>query len=486
MIAVAWLAALALQAPVLPEITAPELVQRFVADACAWIDEKPDADVEKLRATFDATMRGLLPKEAIESTLAVARDSGDARATLVDAKATDTHRSWTYLLEQEHTRWLTTVTLDREERVSGWWLRLAPFPRARTELLERTLALDGDVRLCVDLLGADGKRLERVETGRGQEFLPLGSIFKLYVLAELARSVAAGERSLDDELVIEDAKKSLPSGEMQNLAAGTKVELRDAAREMIRISDNTATDHLLFLLGRERVESGLAQCFHSAPERLKPFLSTLEMFAIKSLKKTDYERIFGVAKLDEVATRWRDATLEERRAWLAEVDRVIADTAPQKNPSGTGMRYALLSRGAKKHVEIEWLARASDVCDLVAAAQRGELHSPDASRVFLEFYAAGNSLYAMPGVVAHGYKGGSETGVFALSTRVTFVDGRSVVACLLRSGFDADDTKVPDQTIGLFVDWIENLRDGDAVGKARAKLDAAGAGGKTNGDDASQ
>lgn len=446
---------------------APEVAERLVAGACAWIDQRPDASLETLRASFSDEMRAALSAQALERTLAGLRAPGDARAQVIDFHVSGVQRTWTYLLEQERARWVTLVTLDAQERVSGWWIRLAPVLRSRAELLELTHALDGDVGFAAELLDAQGKRLDSVEVERGRQFLPLGSIFKLYVLAELARSVDAGERALDDELTIEERWKSLPSGEMQALPAGTQVELAQAAREMIRVSDNTATDHLLHLLGREKVEAGLAHCFLSEPARMQPFLSTLEMFAAKSLTRAQNQRVFGCAKLDDAALAWRDSSVEQRRGWLAELDRLIGEGEPPELRKTFGARYGLTSFGAKHHVEIEWHARPRDVCALVAAAQRGELHSPGASRIFLDFYAAGQPLYPMPGVVAHGYKGGSETSVFALSTRVVLADGRSVVACLLRCGFPAADTKVPDQSIGLLLDWLQNVIDGDALGRAR-------------------
>jgi beta-lactamase class A len=50
---------------------------------------------------------------------------------------------------------------------------------------------------------------------------------------------------------------------------------------MISISDNTAADHLLKILGRERMESALAETKHTKPQMDMPFLSTLEMFKLK-------------------------------------------------------------------------------------------------------------------------------------------------------------------------------------------------------------
>ncbi|MEZ4462635.1 MAG: serine hydrolase [bacterium] len=76
---------------------------------------------------------------------------------------------------------------------------------------------------------------------------------------------------LGQELTIKDALKSLPSGVLQDKPAGEKVTVKEAASKMISISDNTATDHLLNLVGRANVEAWVKTSGHSAPERLTPF-----------------------------------------------------------------------------------------------------------------------------------------------------------------------------------------------------------------------
>ena len=49
--------------------------------------------------------------------------------------------------------------------------------------------------------------------------------------------------------------RSLPSGITQDWAPGTPASLEQLATLMISISDNTATDALMGLIGRERLEA---------------------------------------------------------------------------------------------------------------------------------------------------------------------------------------------------------------------------------------
>jgi Beta-lactamase enzyme family/ORF 12 gene product N-terminal len=83
---------------------------------------------------------------------------------------------------------------------------------------------------------------------------PLGSAFKLYVLDALGAGVASGSVSWDEPLKIGASVKSLPSGDLRLLPDGTRVSVRAAADKMISISDNTAADMLIGLLGRAAVE----------------------------------------------------------------------------------------------------------------------------------------------------------------------------------------------------------------------------------------
>lgn len=83
--------------------------------------------------------------------------------------------------------------------------------------------------------------------------LGIGSTFKLVILAELVRATNAGERTWDDQVTLNGAP--LPGGAYAASPAGTKVSIRELATKMISVSDNSATDILLALVGRERAEA---------------------------------------------------------------------------------------------------------------------------------------------------------------------------------------------------------------------------------------
>jgi beta-lactamase class A len=61
---------------------------------------------------------------------------------------------------------------------------------------------------------------------------------------------------------------------------GTQISVLDAAAKMISISDNTATDMLINLVGRSEVEAALTEAGMANPSLNRPFLTTRETFIL--------------------------------------------------------------------------------------------------------------------------------------------------------------------------------------------------------------
>ncbi len=81
------------------------------------------------------------------------------------------------------------------------------------------------------------------------EQFPTASVIKLAVLAAYYDAVAHGRVNPASILDIRDEDKKPGSGVLQFLSAGGRIALRDAARLMIVVSDNTATNLVLDNLG---------------------------------------------------------------------------------------------------------------------------------------------------------------------------------------------------------------------------------------------
>ena len=247
--------------------------------------------------------------------------------------------------------------------------------------------------------------LDPVHELNAETALPIGSTFKLWILGALGEIVRDGEAAWDEPLAIDDSLKSLPTGDMQVFDHGSEFPLTEYANKMISISDNTATDHLLNRVGRERVEAYVSRFTND--KRNRPLLSTAEMFALKLGGDRELLEAFAAAEEDE------------RRAMLggpvAEVDPINMLILAWRDPI---------------EIEtIEWFAGARDLAATMSDLRRLEQ---------IEGLApVGGALRLNPGIALDrsvwtsvGYKGGSEPGVLNLTWLVQRDDGKWFVVSL--------------------------------------------------------
>lgn len=85
------------------------------------------------------------------------------------------------------------------------------------------------------------------------------STIKTPILIELYRQVEAGEVSLEDRLESSASNYAPGSGILRDLSLGIDLSVRDTAILMIVVSDNTATNMLIDLLGMERINQTMAE-----------------------------------------------------------------------------------------------------------------------------------------------------------------------------------------------------------------------------------
>jgi beta-lactamase class A len=90
--------------------------------------------------------------------------------------------------------------------------------------------------------------------GRGQDdVMPTASLIKVPVLAALYRAMQEGCLSLTDRIRYGDEHRCLGSGVLSRMTPGVEMTVRDAAVLMIIISDNSATNMVIDLVGLEQV-----------------------------------------------------------------------------------------------------------------------------------------------------------------------------------------------------------------------------------------
>src|SRR5580693_7937647 len=303
------------------------------------------------------------------------------------------------------------LTVDRRDLISG--LRISPVTTAPTpatwagvDTALRSVA--PQVRLLVANVSTGScQPVHSIDPGTAA---PLGSAFKLYVLDALGNAVASGKVRWNQPLTVTAQLKSLPSGQLQNQPDGTQISVQDTAAKMISISDNTAANMLINLVGPAAVEAALTSTGMADPALDRPFLTTREMF---------------ILKLDQwpaLANRYIAANQAGRQALLA----TTIDPAPL--PAVAAAQAWTTPRNINS---LEWFASADDICRaytaLAALARR-----PGLSPIGQVLSLNDGGLQLDPAQwKTTWFKGGSEPGVLTLAYLATTRTGQSYVVTVL-------------------------------------------------------
>ena len=110
------------------------------------------------------------------------------------------------------------------------------------------------------LLFTDLKTGETVTVNPDKE-LPAASTFKVFLLAEFLRQCEEGKYNLMDRHELKEEFVSPGSGVLCDLIPGMNLTLLDYARLMMMLSDNTATDYLYSLTGRDNIKNNVINAF---------------------------------------------------------------------------------------------------------------------------------------------------------------------------------------------------------------------------------
>lgn len=281
------------------------------------------------------------------------------------------------------------IALDESGRIAG--LRLeGPIVGTIEDQVAAIAALPGRSAVLVE---TDGRIMAAHEPDAA---LAVGSAAKLAVLKAVDQAVGAGRLSWTKVVALDPAWRSLPTGILQDWPDTTPLTVATLANLAMSMSDNTATDALIRLVGREAVEA--------VTPANAPFPTTRELFILKA----------GGPALRQ---RWRDGDAAARRAILAEI-------ASAELPAASALP-------GHPTLGIEWFMPARELCALL----RETAHLP--------------ALHINPGV-AHpqswlqiAFKGGSETGVLALATRL--IDGDGTAHCVVAAW--NDETRLDEERL---------------------------------------
>ena len=361
-----------------------EATQRFSPDFLAQIP------ADELASTFDE-LRALGPYE-----LATYQENGPG----AEGELTD----------EDGKRYLLTVGLGEDGRITVLTVvPLMSIPEIATA--EDAAAAVSDAAESSAFLLAevseDGATCSPVAEKGADQLLPIGSIFKLYVLGAVVQAIEDGELAWDQTLTLTEELKSLPSGTLQDEPAGTEVTVREAADGMIAISDNTAADMLIEAVGRDAVEKAVEAMGHSAPEVNAPMLSTRELFQIAYSDPALLEEWKKVTGEDPVST---DPSVSEAQRELVES---LPEWDRNLDPS--------LAASVPWTVGLEWFATTQDLC--AAHLHLQEVSTSDAGAPVQEILGQNPGSSEREGIDQVAFKGGSTTGEIAGSWHVETTDG---------------------------------------------------------------
>lgn len=223
---------------------------------------------------------------------------------------------------------------------------------------------------------------------RQDERFAVGSSFKLYILGTLAADVNLELRALENTMRLNPDLKGPPHSEVGTWPDRSPVTLQTLALKMISVSDNTATDHLHYLLRPERIERQMKRMGHQHPEWNTPLLNTRQMTMLRD-RKTGLPGI-EYAKLD----------VKGKRKYLAQ-------------RSGGRPDYEALDFDTAKFDLAEWYASPLDMARALAWLKR---HTEKKSRAYplREILAVEPKLPHDPTLWPYvGFKGGSEDQILA-------------------------------------------------------------------------
>ncbi len=286
------------------------------------------------------------------------------------------------------------IVLNSKGQISG--LLFEP-PQAKVANLEKAIAQFKALPGNVSVLVKEGKITKAALNP--QIPLAVGSAFKLAVLKALKSEISLGKRSWKDVVQLQASMKSLPSGMLQTWASGSYLTVQTLATLMISISDNTATDTLMNLIGRQKIEL--------LSPRNRPFLTTRELFILKGKENRN------------LLKRYQTSNQAQRRAILNGLaSKPLPDVSDFEGVNPVAL-------------DVEWFFTASELCELMSDVADLPLMSIN------------------PGVANPknwqkvAFKGGSEPGVINFTTWLQAKNGKNycVVATWNNSNAPIEESK---------------------------------------------
>lgn len=317
---------------------------------------------------FDPSFLSQVPLEQIESVLLQIRTTLGAYQRLEP-----TENGYRLVFEKGTTG--ARISLTQQGQIIGLLFQPPQLTQiSLEEVLAEVQALPGEASF---LVVTDGVEQIAYEADRP---LAVGSAFKLVVLQALRAQIEQGSHRWDEVVRLDPHWRSLPSGLIQDWPDETPLTLQTLATLMISLSDNTATDALIQIVGKADVEA-------LTPHN-RPFLTTREAFTLKDPQNRD------------ALERYRSANLLGRRQILRTLR-----SSPLPDVS--------IFASGPQSLDIEWFFSSRELCQAMSSV------------------ADLSVMQVNPGLATPtdwqqiAFKGGSEPGVLNFTTQVIGQDGRT-------------------------------------------------------------
>ncbi|MBR7717129.1 serine hydrolase [Acinetobacter nosocomialis] len=260
-----------------------------------------------------------------------------------------------------------SISLDQQGQISTLWFS-APHFKA-VSLDETVKGLHENAVGKTSLLVIVDNKPVVVENDKTP--MAVGSTFKLLVLKAYEDAIKKGELKRETIVSLKEKNRSLPTGVLQNLPAGIPVNLELLAQLMIQISDNTATDSLIEVLKKPRIEA--------LSPRNSPMLTTRELFQLIDSNN------------EQLRNKFKTGTKSARLEVLSELDKLPLPSVSSIGKSATWQ-------------DAEWYMSANEICPLLESVQNAPALNSSL-----------NPLFKNLNWQKIGFKGGSEYGVINFS-----------------------------------------------------------------------
>lgn len=398
-----------------------------LGEHAAWVVQVLDGEVDDVAAAASERLSPLMLSQLSAPDLATTLEPFARTAPwTVEAVDDGGEQALITVRDAEGSALDMQIVVDDDDLISGLLFLPSLVDRepaeSWSELEENVEQFAADTSLTITDV-SDDERVVIAEAGDADAAKPSGSMFKLYVLSAVVTAVDEGRVTWDTPLTITDDIKSLPSGELQNVASGTTVTVREAAEKMISISDNTATDLLIAAVGADAVERAFGGLGMDDAAENEPLLTTRALFQLGWGDE--------VARAAWAAAEQDDDTVAQR-ATLADLPAGLVDVPVE------AVSTAVWQDG------LDWFLTADDLVDAHVGLQ--ESASSPAGGPVRDILSANSGLGEVSADWEYvAFKGGSSVGVLGGSWYVERADGRAYVLTI--QGTTDDPAQIADQRL---------------------------------------